>query len=230
MTGYTYKKHTYKGTTGMYRKKLSGTAQKQVKKIAKRVVDANNEHKYHDRFDNAAVLDVAGQMYNLTITSQGLSDLDNRIGDSIKPLGFEFRYNLIAGTTAAVPYFCRIILFSWFDNVTAPTVGSIIQLVGIYQNILSPYFHDQRQKFTILYDKTYCVQPPGTVATADTGNNLCHFGIIKKKFSKKMNYTAAAGQCSNSIWMLAISDDATASAATTKPAIVSYFRLNYIDG
>lgn len=127
----------------------------------KRIVNSNIEKKYELVYSSGTVLpNVASWIQtNLFMPAQGLGDNSSRVGDKVKLTKyFDFNYCIRADTTGTIAHMCRIIILQWHDMVATFNASNVLQdnTIGD-RSVLSPYSHDEKNRFTILYDKTHTV-------------------------------------------------------------------------
>jgi len=128
-------------------------------KAIKRLI--NVEKKNHDIANSLATVST-GTIHALTTISQGAST-STRVGDSIKPLYLNFRgyiENVHISNSGQV----RIIVFRGKkENAITPLVSDVLASLSV----ISQYNYTDINRFTILKDKTYVINP-GTAITAST--------------------------------------------------------------
>jgi len=124
------------------------------------------------------------------------------------------------GTLAAdTTNLLRIIIYRWHPSASsAPSATSILQYTGLQNAPNSPYYHDQRRLFTVIYDHTF-----PQVLVGDNSN--FHINKVFKLRPKEISFNAGTTNGSEKLFMLVISD----SGAAPNPGLVGYLRLSYTD-
>lgn len=207
---------------GMYPRKTIRKYQEYVTKPqVKRMISSKTEIKYLDTI-NATTISYAGSCICLSEVPQGTVNQTDvvRVGDKIKPKSLEMK---LVTTVADNTNIFRVIVFVWKMNDTTdvPSPGEILAVVSSANAVNSPYYHDLKNQFTILYDQTRVM---GTTATTPN-QTLVWKKNFYKKLPTKINYLGGALTGTNNIYALFISD----SSASAHPAINYGFRLNYTD-
>lgn len=126
---------------------------KKEKKQVKSLINQGRENKYLDVLINSSSL-ATGVVYSLADVTQGDTDIQ-RDGDQLVQRALRVKGRaLVADTTNQV----RLVLFRWKQQTT-PLVADILSsaYIGNVEAPLSPYHHDGRSNFTVLYDKIYHV-------------------------------------------------------------------------
>jgi len=201
----------------------------QVSQMIKSSMAYSHESKYFDLVNQTGVsIDYNGiTPVQISAVPQGSTDT-SRDGDVIivKRLKFahSFRYCGTNTTTnlSTAENVVRLIVFTWkpFFSDVAPVVSAILQYYGAAYGPLSALAHDNRNQFTILFDKTFVLDgfaSPFKVVKADL------------KLNHKIQYKA--GSSTNSaggIFYLYISD-ATAGGGVYPASVASFYRLDFTD-
>lgn len=179
---------------------------------AQKVLLNLSEIKYHNTTNTGAV-DYAGMCYDLSAVAQGDTDI-TRDGDALLPTSLDIGL-MINGETHSGVY--RLIIFRWFNN-DSPTPSLILNTVSSSYSTVSPYYHDYKQKFNILLDRSFKV--------SNNGNEIEQF---KKRLvlakSKQIQYVAGSTTGTNKIWALVISDGVLAGT----PDMYLYTQMKYRD-
>lgn len=115
----------------------------------------------------------------------------------------------------------RIIIFQWYqnDSTSTPAVGDILQTLSNSSGVISPYNHDQRFNYRILYDKVV------TLTQGNTDASYVYKSMITKFPKRKMQFNAADTTGTNKLYILKISD----SSATSHPQVRNITKLNFSD-
>lgn len=187
---------------------------KKEKKQVKSIINQGRENKYLDVLIDASNL-ATGVVYSLADVPQGDTDT-TRDGDQLVQRAMRIKGRaLVADTTNQV----RMIVFRWKQN-TVPVVGDILSAsyIGTVYAPLSPYHHDGRSNFTVLYDKifhvgTYNIQKGFDTKWMNLRNNKQYFSAGASTSSK------------HCIYALVITD----STAVSNPNITFVSRLTFTD-
>lgn len=195
------------------RKSLSKPQAQAVKAIANKAISRHAEKKYHNDDNIASSISDTGYTWPLTDVPAGTLDYQ-RAGDSLYMRSIRVRGQaIVADTTNAV----RNIVYQWFDDTT-PTIADILHTTSGAASVFSPYVHDQRRKFRVLYDKTMILSANGNDA------KLYDTGYLRPK-AKKIAFSTGGTTGSNKIYLLQVSDSTVAS----HPAVTHYSRLTFND-
>lgn len=187
-----------------------------VKRFVKKQINVTKEHKYFDTSFNLQTIPIAGNVDQLSTVPQGNTDT-TRVGDKILPTSLEMNFQFVA-VPADVTNYIRHIVFRWKPNTVSvtPAVASILAYAGTAQSPASPYYHDGRNQFEILYDKMY---------TFDAYNIT---KVIKETVPlarKTVNFVAGGNNGMGHLYQITLSD----SGAVAHPTVIGYVRLNYTD-
>jgi len=165
--------------------------------------------------NNAAVGAAAGLVSNLfTNLVGGTSWYNQYVGQKIQPTSIELRYQFIVGDPTNI---CRLVLFQWYDNSTAPTAATVLQAV----NSLAPKSMDNRSELKVLADRLHFMAILST-----GGNNNCGDRIhIKKNKMTEAVYNAATGRYKGQLYALWLSD----STILPNPTVTFYSRVYFTD-
>lgn len=205
---YTYRRKRY---NRKYKRKSIAT-----KKYVRSYINKQSEKKYFDISRSTDTIDYSGRLDRLTGISQGTTDL-TRVGDKIRLTSMRVSYSAeLADTTNYI----RFIIFQWYptSNLLAPTVNYILSLPGSILSPQSPFVHDYKNQYTILYDKTH-------VLTQDYPNIIRKFWLRMKFVKKQIAFEAGTQEGSNHLYLLRISD----SSAASHPTSNILTRVNYTD-
>lgn len=208
---------------GKRKKQLFRDANATKKDVKKMIISDRQktaELKYYETLVNIPAgsgtgVPSSGLILSISDIGTGTGDL-NRIGDSLTPVNIEYR-QLVDGTDN--PGAIRTIVFRWIDDST-PTPINILQVLGgVTSNwgVMSPYDHDQRDKFQVLYDVT---KTPSNV-----GQKFISTTKYLKLGKKPIRYSNGTTVGRNKIFILFISNTTDAVA----PTITFYARMNYYD-
>lgn len=165
--------------------------------IANRQATKRLEKKYH-LVGSSQDIDYSGSVFALSTITQGDTDL-TRDGDSLylRSINLKGCCQLDVLATSAI---VRIMVVQWFDDST-PAVSDILSgsYLGTVNAPSSSYFHDQRNKFRVLYDRRVLL---------NDGNTECQIFDTKylKPSKRKIHFTAGTTTGSNKLWLVAVSD------------------------
>jgi len=114
----------------------------------------------------------------------------------------EMRGNVEIGDTTNI---LRFIVFVWKPNTTP--VGTSVLLPGPTGSVdvWSTYSHDNRQLYTILYDRNFALQGNGTAFYGATTNSQIIFSN-KMSLSLDQQFIGGTTVSTNCIWYLRLSD------------------------
>lgn len=186
--------------------------------IAGAVITRRNEKHHFGKSGTAEVVDYAGVVVrDLSNVAQGQTDI-TRVGDELYISSYQLRYVGKANSTDG-KNLLRVILFQWSSNST-PTAANVISTMNSERTPISPFLHDNRGLYRILYDRTH-------VMVFDTSSEMVQGKVmITRGFkTRKMRFESAATTGYNKIWLIAVSD----SAASSQPTISWQGRLNFRD-
>lgn len=156
---------------------------KKINRLDKKIKQLNNEAevKYHDVNVSVAPVQTIGDLVLLNGIGQSASQVSGRIGAKIKATSIQLRLRLQApsGADADMDNIRVIIFWDRDAKGAAPTVSgnplatayAVLsdQAGGTYE-WLYPYMMETRNRFKILFDKTYDFNPQmATLTTPATG-------------------------------------------------------------
>jgi len=189
---------------------------RETKKELKRQLRTLGEKKYSVYSGIGIAVTSAGTaVYDISAPTQGNTDLQ-RNGDQIQLRSLEMFWKIIGGDATNTT---RCIIFQWFtdSNYVLPTLATVLLDTTIVPWI-SPWNHDNRFDFKILYDSR--------INTTINGPNV---GVkhkrIYKGFKDKIQYIQGGQNGTNKIFMVFVSD----SAIIPSPTLDYYVKLNYSD-
>lgn len=197
-------------------KKQVATKEYVVNKLKREI-----EHKYLD-INEVPVNIVLGTgfMERLTSISQGQTDI-TRVGDKATLTSLNLKYQITGGDATNL---LRVIVYQWHPNSTlaAPTAANVMQYFNIGDNreVLSPYTHDYKGQFTILFDRLH--------STTLVGSNqaISWQGYVSlRRARKQLEFTAGGQEAANHIYLLVLGD----STAVTHPTFTYLARVMFTD-
>lgn len=215
-----------------------GKVAKAVKKYVKRTLDSNTEDKIFDVntsiAEGQASTNSSGSITNLSEVALG-TDEGGRLGTNIKCKHLQF--NMQAESFQSVTngdlyntHLRAIILIDKQNTGTAPSVANVLLSAGAtqYNSMINRQFF-KGKRYKVLLDKIFDLSPNlvGTtnvqfLYTPKTGQ------IIRKRIKlkgHKINYLPASTGIQGMIYLLLLSDQATAKA----PSFQMMSRLTYED-
>lgn len=139
--------------------------------------------------------------------AQGVA-LTQRIGDVtyLKKMYINYTCN---AANADIYSSLRVILFQWTPNngLIAPVYTDLLQTSS--DGVYAMYDWNYSDQYRILYDKLHSFSGTATAPTASTNQCVSEEISLASAF-KKVNFTIGATTCSNSIYVLAVSDSVIA--------------------
>lgn len=184
-----------------------------IRKAVRREIESYAEKMYFPAPSNLSVSSTPN-VVSLSDVAQGDADT-NRDGDQLSLTSIEFRGYIATGDTTNV---LRFIIFQWYpnDSFYPPTASDI--LLTAASGFISPYSHDGRFQFKILYDRSFSM-------STNWQPYLTFHKYVTKGFRRKIQYNAGGTTGVNKIYLLLVSD----SSAAPHPTISYYSKLNYRD-
>lgn len=149
------------------------------------------------------------------------TDSNERIGDEVRATSIQWRMNFSSDPTGTIPVAVRMILF-WDKqaNGLAPVIAggggatSLLDTTTVTDLLLAPYNHESSDRFRVLYDKTFTLEPYALAVGG--GAAMQRYITMHKKInlSRRVKYdgdTAAfTDVVTNSLWFTFMSDIAAA--------------------
>lgn len=173
----------------------------------------NVEHHKHDTNVTGSQISNTGAIFSLTDVAQG-DGQGERSGDSILCQSM-FSRTTVTISPSAVTTCLRYIIFQDKQQISdsEPAVTDVLQTASC----LSPLNEITVGRFKILHDTLYTVQDNGVAI---------RFTKMFKELNTHVRFNGSAGSDhqKNTIYLLALSDQ-----ATNKPILASHIRLNYTD-
>lgn len=144
-----------------------------------------------------------GAFYELTDVPQATTNATDttRDGDQVYIRSLDIRGWVVVNATAGYNLL-RVLVVQATSFLTGPPINSNILLTPVTYGLLSPYNHDNRFNFKILYDKVFAVDI--------TWRNKVPFRFrLNKKFKqRKIQYSAGAANAgTNRLFLMFISDN-----------------------
>lgn len=162
-----------------------------------------------------SVTDTAA-IFDLCNIAQGGGDSE-RNGDQLTLRSFEMRYDVVFPlVTPDGTNLLRVIVFQWHPNST-PTAATLL-ISSVTQPWNSPYAHDSRFQFKILYDKTVKISLNGPAVASER----CFIKSINKR---KVQYNSGGNVGTEKLYLLVVSN----SAAVGHPIFDCVYKTNYSD-
>lgn len=199
---------------------LTTVQRKQIRKLAQRATQTQAELKYFDVTVAGSGLTGTWQLNRISSISQGVGDT-GRIGDSISIRDIEIKLKFLMNssfTTVNGGNICRfMVVQSFSDDTTALTAGKIVEYPGPAATApYSPYTHDTRRLYKVLYDEMVPLSVGGPTCVTRT--------IIVKPYKKEIRYVGAGTNGEGQIYVMWCSD-----TSTNSPLLDYIARVNYID-
>lgn len=190
------------------------TSDKHILQLVRRELRRNDEPKHFDVLSSGTAGIAGSGVLYLSSMAQGSTDI-TRIGDEVTLKRLDARWDIIY---ADATNFMRLILFQWVGDAVSdvPAIASILESTPYY---LSPFNWDQRHKFRVLFDETYCLDA-ATSPRTHVGRFSCGLPIKHLQFLNASTNIEAGG-----LFALFCSD----SAAAAHPAYDLYTRVSYTD-
>lgn len=219
-----YGKRTYAKRTG-----LTKTQKRVVAKVARNVVKSAAERKYHDEQITAQAGSYDSALVQvLNDPAQGDGDTQ-REGDSIRMTSLQFRGSIDFTATPAGIGRLMIVLMKPGNRAlgSASTItydlDDVLQIGATSHSYISPYHHDNRTRFQVLYDRTFSSQDSAAAGqyarvhinkVIGLKQKLCQFDAASTRMSKN---------CIVAFWF------SNQLAAGNPPTLDMYSRLNFMD-
>lgn len=184
------------------------------------------KYSYFDKFEDAiAIWDPTtqiGRQVNMTQvrigTTQGLADINQRVGDTVSVKSIDFRYAVgVEGSASAIPpqpiNKIRVMMFWDTEPVNTDNTGNYVVdtpewqllLQGLTvavpapggEAILSPKDHDTGKRFQVIHDEVHTLCPStGTNGGSRSATNQTKF-YKSYKIGKKLRYAGGGTQAIN---------------------------------
>lgn len=199
-----------------------------AKKECRKIVNCVAEKKYFTNSPGPADVTNSGVVTCISLIPQGDTD-STRDGDGLVLRSIEINWEALSspGTGTSLVDCVRFIVFQWFPN-SVPAAGSVLLNAGSTSSHLSPWNHDQRFNFRILYDKRYDVTKANANPQINSNSKVTSPRIlITKGFKYHIQYQSGTTVGSNLIYVLAITD--TGGTAGNVPQYNFYSKINYTD-
>lgn len=189
-------------------------SKKNIRAVVKQEIAKQVEKKYFLKSNIGAGITTTAaivEIVDVPQTSSNATDI-TRIGDQITMTSYEFRGYIAGGDTYNL---LRLMVFQWFPDYL-PGASDI--LINAVNGVISPYSHDNRFDFNILFDRTY------RMGTDWQHTHYIHF-YIKKFRERRIQFDGGTTNGSNKLFLLLVSD----SAALPNPTIAYDSKLNFKD-
>jgi len=201
------------GSKSIVTNRRTSARSKRMRRLANNVQRYLGEKKYSASYTNVSVSS-AGNVFGLTEVTQGDTD-QTRDGDQLTLTSLQLRWQAIIGDTAN---YVRVIVFQWLAN-SVPTINSVLLSLPLGGEVLSPYNHDTRYVFRVLYDKTVLLTNVGKPSSEVYDVRLIKFP------RNRVQYEAGGTTGTNKIYCITLSD----SGAVSHPAVNMYWKTNFKD-
>lgn len=197
------------------------------KKIQK--INRNIELKESDMNIASTALNPVGIVRSFVdAIAQGTAD-NQRVGTMISPTSLQFRAYLRSNTTTVGPSTSRLIV-AWdkqADQLNPPVSGAngVLDSTVVTNELLSPFNHDNIERYTILYDKVFTLNVNSSTSSTTTVPNGKY---IKKKIklSRNIRYgTIGAGvPITNNLVFIWLTDTLLAGQPTFEMGSRLYYK------
>lgn len=197
------------------RKPSMGNRKRRYKRFVRKVKHIANtagEKKYFAVSSGGPqTVDSTGTITSISNIPQG--DTDNtRDGDQAYIRSLELFWEADAADVFNV---LRLLVVQWYP-ATTPLVTDILLTTGV-DGFMSPYNHDQRFQFRVIYDKR---------VTISTDRPAANFRVRLRRFGRRrIQYLGGTTDGQNKLYLLKISD----SGAVSHPFIQNFTKLNFSD-
>lgn len=218
-------------------KKIRATRKKdnqQDRRITKMWNRLKPEIKINDQSLNGSTISNSGVIVEVLSGAtngigQGLGD-NNRIGDEIRLIGWNFSYAPYGNPAAVVSSQVMrvIVFFGKNENGILPLASDILANVGTTLATVSQRNWDERKKWTVIYDKSHVLaaQPVNIALSTQSGwMGEKHLKQFFKFKNKTVTYVDGVNNVENGgLYVLFISD------STTNPPVIKFNgRVYYTD-
>lgn len=178
----------------------------------------NIEEKILEVVQGSTAFNTTGTIWSVSTVAQG-TDYTERVGNSIKMQKIIVRWRVFKNGSATSSM-VRVILFRDLDGYgTAPTTADVLQTVGGATAPLTPVDFLNRKRFAIIHDEMVDINSTGDSSYSQTWS-APHEGHILYLGTT----AAAASNGKGSVYMLAVSDE-----ATNTPTIAFSSRIVFTD-
>lgn len=223
--------YRYRSTAGKYQgtkrrradMPLTITQKAQVRTMVKRLDVISKEPKYYDRAITQTTNGYIYNVFDLIAPLQGASD-NQRDGDQIEIRDIELKYDVYmpaAFTVANGSETIRVIIVQYFQDTNVAPLGTtpntVVQSSGQQASYLTPFNHDRRRLFKVLYDACHTLSLSGPVAANKT--------VVVYPSKKKVNFMNDGVEGEGKVFLMVGSSNNTANG----PLIDFYSRVNFVD-
>jgi len=219
--GNRYSRKSKRTRRGMSRSGVRTKSRYTLTNIVDQVVRRTAELKYYTNTASHIYTSSGGSVTELFQPAQGMTD-HTRIGDRVKTVSWEMRYevaNFNTSITAANIDALRVIVFAWKPNngASPPLLNELL----LTSAILSPYNHDRRQMFRVLYDRTHTICP----TTTKTIQYFRAYGRISKEL-QNVQFSSATTEGTSKLYVWTLSASPGAASALN---FYMYSNVKYYD-
>lgn len=183
----------------------------------RRALATKTELKFFDTNPSATSITTAAVIFSLSDVTQGVTD-NTRVGDTLLPKRLYIKMNFVGADVPA--NIMRVVIFRWNMSTVSDVPGLSEILESTAQPVLAPFAQDNRQRFTMLYDRTWVLNPNAASQT----NSIVAMKTLKLA-KKPIQFNAGTVDGMFKIYALFVSD----SGAITHPTVAFSSRLNYTD-
>lgn len=204
-----------------------------LRKVVGKMLRKQQEKKYHTltRSEYQVGNSSAPLIDCLTAIPQGDTD-QNRDGDKLMLKKLLLEYMWSASTSSAYPYYSRVMVVQWLEHSSAstPQLSTLLLSTGTTaQAIVSPYNHDWRYSFRVLYDRTHTIS--NGIASVGSAAGTDH-KIVKKQIfitpkKRWLQFSSGGVDSKNHIYL--ITYNYTQGGYTDYPYLSYCAKVNFTD-
>lgn len=191
---------------------LSAAKRKEVKEIAKRVVNQGKETKHLETTGSAVAVTQTAVLTNLTAIPQG-DTVSTRSGDQVKLTRLYGRLNVLQDDGGTGSNRMRFLIIQWKPNNADEAISySKLFESGTAANIaIDDFVNDKvdRAKFKVLWDKTLLLPPESDHTT--NPNKLYKINLFGKKLARKIIYEPTSTNGSGCLFLVHANSQANAA-------------------
>lgn len=189
------------------------------------------EKKYIAAYIEYTVIPAAGFFSgDIVSVAQGIQD-SHRIGDQLDLRSLQFAYSIKVNPAGTTHSMIRVMLVQVLDNLFDPDFdiasGMAVVISDATPTItcLSPYSHDNRFRYRILYDKLHHVAQGDSAMSAAGPLNIHRKVFIRRFARRRIQFSNGASDANIGGIHILIHSDATSN----NPEISYIYKLNYTD-
>lgn len=184
-----------------------------IKKTDKIVRFFNTEEKMFDNTNTISITNT-GQTYPITAVRQGAA-YNNRIGNSLRLLQFQFRATLTINASAVASY-VRMIIVADMNNIgSQPGLADVLETA----DVRSAFQHSFLQRFAVVYDD---------LIPLTKGGNDANTIVVREPLNNHIYYEGDSGTSNmfrqNQLFVVVIG-----SESVNTPTLAWYSRIDFVD-